>query len=128
MNTIFVLLVLIFAAVHASYIPMQHQVEMKTEPKLMTFGKMKTFEKPSFSRETKESTEELDLQLKTLMVILLRNKKTLYENCFFQINNLLNRLNIVSFRPYRPYGNLRNVMRIPETQTEDFKECFFFCK
>ena len=119
MNTIFVLLVLIFAAVHASYIPMQHQVEMKTEPKLMTFGKMKTFEKPSFSRETKESTEELDLQLKTLMVILLRNKKTLYEN------NLLNRLNIVSFRPY---GNLRNVMEIPETQIEDFKECFFFCK
>ena len=82
MNTIFVLLVSIFAVVQASYIPMQHQVEMKTEPKLMTFGKMKTFEKPSFSRETKESTEELDLQRKTLMVILLPKQENILRKLF----------------------------------------------
>ena len=34
-----------------------------------------------------------------------------------------------SERCSRPvYCNLRNVMEIPETQIEDFKECFFFCK
>ena len=70
MKTFFVVLMfLVFVGViHATYIPAsQHQVEVKTEPSLMTFGRIRV-EKPSVSRNTKVIEDESDLELNALMV------------------------------------------------------------
>ena len=76
MKTFFVVLMfLVFVGViHATYIPAsQRQVEVKTEPSLMTFGRIR-IEKPSFSKNTKVTEDESDLELNALMVIFFSMK------------------------------------------------------
>ena len=80
MKTFFVVLMfLVFLGViHATYIPATKlQVEVKTEPSLMTFGRIRV-EKPTFSRNTKVTEDESDLKLNAWMVILFSMKHLIY--------------------------------------------------